>query len=388
MRPGFDRGQSSMTAPITYCTNCLEPNTRPDSNFEDDGRCLACHIAANTGEINWPARHKELEEIAIWGKENCATSYDCLIPVSGGKDSLRQSLYCRDELGLNPLLVTCAYPPQEQTDRGAANMGNLIELGFDCIYVSPGPDTWRRLMRAGFDIWGNLNKSTELPLYATAPRVATAYHIPLVVYGENPALSWGGSGGSFDGDANRLKYSNTLNGGDISWILDAGFDPGSLYWYTYPPDDDIHRANLRMIYLGYYISDFNDEVNASIAIDNGLTCRQGDDADPMQIGQITDFDALDCDFIAVNQMLKAMKFGFGKVSEQCSGFIRAGLMTRDEAIELTRLYDAKCDDRFVHKVCDFIGMTYDEFWEVAERWRNHDLWVQDGNDWRMKYPPE
>lgn len=374
---------------MQFCKRCLEPDTRPDCIFDDEGICYPCRYVEHEHEIQWEPRLRELDELVAWGKARNVSGYDCLIPVSGGKDSLRQAVYCRDELGLKPLLASCAYPPEQQTARGAHNIGNLIELGFDCIYVSPAPETWRTLMGEGFRRWGNIYKSTELPLYATAPRIAIAYHIPLVVYGENPALSWGSAGGSFDGDANKLKYNNTLQGGDLNWMLEAGVALEDLYWYTYPPEPDFERADLRMIYLGYYMSDFNDFVNGPFAVENGLESRTGFHADPENNGQLTTFDALDCDFIAINQMIKRMKFGFGKVSEQCSGAIRAGVMTREEGIELTEKYDGKCSPRYIRNFCKYIGIDEDEFWEVAESYRNLDIWETDTttNDWRLKYSP-
>jgi N-acetyl sugar amidotransferase len=373
---------------MKYCKVCIEPDTRPDASFDEAGICLPCRYARETAEIDWDARFRELEEIAAWAKSTNVSGYDCIIPVSGGKDSHRQAVYCRDRLGLNPLLVSCAYPPEQQTDRGAANMANLIELGFDCIYVSPGPETWRQAMRVGFTKFGNIYKSTELPLYAAIPKVAIAYHIPLVVYGENPAISWGGAGGSLDGDANRLKYSNTLSGGDMSWLLDEEFQEEDLYWYTYPSDEDIDRAKLRLIYLGYYMDDFNDFVNGPEAVANGLQCRDGEDADPEQTGNLEVFDALDCDFLSANQMIKRMKFGFGKVSEQCSMAVRWGRMERAKAVELTTNYDGRCAPRFIRAFCDFTGLSEDKFWEVAEQYRNPDIWERDGNEWKLKHPPE
>lgn len=373
---------------MQYCKRCLEPDTRPDAIFDDDGICFPCRYLEREPDIDWSARRAELEEIAEWGRARNVSSYDCLIPVSGGKDSHRQAIYCRDELGLKPLLVSCSYPPEEQTERGADNLENLINLGFDCTFISPGPETWRNLMREGFRRWGNIYKSTELPLYTCAPRVAIAYHIPLVIYGENPALSWGSAGGSFDGDANSMKNSNTLKGGDNEWMYQAGATDDELYWYTYPPEDDFERAGLRMIYLGYYIPDFNDFVNGPVAVKNGLKCREGFDADPENVGQITNFDALDCDFIAVNQMIKMMKFGFGKVSEQCSGAIRAGRMTRDEALEMTRRHDGNCAPRYIENFCNYVQISEEEFWEVAETYRDPKIWEQQDNNWSLRNPPK
>lgn len=371
---------------MRYCTNCLEPDTRPDSEFDEEGVCLPCRYFETLDQIDWGQRRRELDEIAAWAKERNVSGYDCIVPVSGGKDSHRQAIYCRDELGLKVLLVSCAYPPEEQTERGAANMANLIELGFDCVYVSPGPETWRNAMSVGFRKFCNIYKSSELPLYAATPKVAIAYHIPLIIYGENPAIAWGGSGGSKDGDASKLKYSNTLGGGDLTWLLEEGINPGRLFWYDYPSDEDIAEGGLRFIYLGYYLSDFLDFVNGEFAMAHGLTCREGDDADPEQSGNLQPYDALDCDFLIPNQMLKSVKFGFGKVSDQCSVAVRWGQLDRDEAIGLLQKYDGKCAPRYIEQFCRYIGISEEEFWAVAERYRNHDVWVRDGNDWRLRNP--
>lgn len=374
---------------MIYCKRCLEPNTRPDSLFDEEGICYPCRYK-ETGipNIDWEARRRELDEIAAWAKTTNVSGYDCIIPVSGGKDSHRQALFARDELGLRPLLISSAYPPEEQTERGAANMANLIELGFDSYVVSPAPDIWRRLMRVGFFKFGNIYKSTELALYATAPKFAIMFRIPLLIYGENPALSWGSAGGSMDGDANRLKYNNTLKGGDLTPYTEEGYDLKELYWYRYPSDDDVERAGLRMIYLGYYMSDFNDWTNAEVAMDNGLVPRTGVDATPEDIGQLTPYDALDCDFVQVNQLLKYLKLGFGKASEQMSGFIRGDLMNREEAVQLARELDGRCAPRYILKLCDFLRIDEETFWKVAEEYRNKDIWEPDGNDWRLKYPLE
>lgn len=376
---------------MRWCKRCLEPDTRPDCRFDDEGVCLPCRLLETAHEIDWDARWRELQEVVEWAKarrQKSVSGYDCIIPVSGGKDSHRQSLFARDELGLTPLLVSCAYPPEQQTKRGAHNLANLIELGFDCFAVSPAPDVWRRLMRVGFLEFGNWCKPTELALYASAPKVAIRYNIPLLVYGENPALSWGSAGGSFDGDANRMKYTNTLKGGDVEPYLEEGFTIDQMYWHRYPSDPHIERADLRMIYLGYYLEDFNDITNGRLALENGLEPRTGEDAVLEDIGQITTYDALDDDFVMVNQMVKYFKFGFGKASEQLSGMIRAGTMTRDAALEVVGRYDGKCAPRYIERFCRYIGITEEQFWEVAESYRDPEVWEPHGNSWRHKVPLE
>jgi N-acetyl sugar amidotransferase len=370
---------------MEYCKQCLDTNTNPGAIL-DDGVCLPCTYNSASDITDWSKRKQELHEICDWAKVNTNTPYDCIIPVSGGKDSTRQALYMRDEMGMNPLLVSCAYPPEQQTERGAYNMANLIKLGFDAHIISPSPQTWKQLVKFCFYRYGNIFKSCELALFSSAPKLALAYSIPLLVYGENAALQWGGKVTSRDGDAMKLKYSNTLQGGDISIYLKTGFDMEKLYWYRYPNDEVLEKCDMKSVYLGYYIPDFDDETNARIAIDNGLMVRVGQDADPEQTGSFTNYDALDDDFVIVNQMLKYFKFGFGKASQQLSGFIRTGKITRKDAIEMLKKSDGHCAPRFIKKFCDFIEISENEFWAHADSLRDSDIWFLNENGWQMRKP--
>jgi N-acetyl sugar amidotransferase len=371
---------------MRFCKKCCEPDTRPDCLFDEEGVCLPCRYHATFDQIDWAARKKEILGIAEWGRRHSKSGYDCIIGVSGGKDSHRQALYSRDELGLKPLLVSCTYPPEQQTERGAANLANLARLGFDVIAIRPAPQVYKTLFRWGILHFANWCKSTEMCLYASVPRIAVSYGIPLIFLGENPALSWGSAGGSLDGDANRMKYNNTLKGGDIKPLLESGVPIKEMFWYLYPSDHDMERANLRLVYVGYYMRDFNDYDNSRIAMENGMQPRFGRDAIPEDCGQINSFDALDDDFVVVNQMLKHLKFGFGKVTEQVSGAIRNHRMTREEAVEQVRKYDGRCAPRYVQHMCDYCGITVEQFWEIAERWRNPKFWEKDEKgDWRLRY---
>src|SRR5581483_747371 len=130
--------------------------------------------------------------------------------------------------------------------------------------------------------YGNLFRATELALYSAIPIVAIGQGIPLIFLGENPALAFGGNVGSLDGSANQLRQQNTLGGADLTPWLDMGFERKDLFWYAYPPDRDVQRAGLRMVYLGYYMKDFNDIVNSAFSLSKGLTPRLGVDADPAE----------------------------------------------------------------------------------------------------------
>jgi N-acetyl sugar amidotransferase len=369
---------------MKYCKECVQPNTRPGIKFDQNGVCLACFFAKEAKKVDWSVRRKELEKIADYGRSNNVSGYDCIIGVSGGKDSTRQSIFIRDELRLKPLLVSCQYPPEQLVERGAHNISNLISMGFDCITVAPNPKVWKKLMLQGFLKYGNWCKSTEMALYASAPKVAIAYHIPLIFLGENPAIALGDMGvGSITGDANKMKYYHTLQGGDPrkNKLATKEITDQDLIPYKYPSDEEIEWAKLRIVYLGYYIKDFTRFKNAEFAIKRGLSIRSDK---PEDIGDIYGFGALDEDYVIVNQMLKYLKFGFGQVTDQTAEAVRLKMMTRKKAIEFVKKYDGKCAERFIKNFCDYLGISRKKFWEVAESYRNKDIWRKNEGKWELK----
>ncbi len=262
--------------PMRWCKRCCEPDTRPTCVFDDEGICRPCGYAETYSQIDWVERRKTLDQIIAWAKKNNPSGYDCVIGVSGGKDSTRQALFAK-EVGLNPLLVSYAYPPEQLVERGAQNLANLVTLGFDAITVAPAPQTSKALMRYCFVNYGNLFNASELALYASTPKIAIAYRIPLILLGENPALSWGtAAGGSLDHRGNLIRHTNTLQGGDYRRFVPQGMEAKDVYWYRYPTDHELERGNLQIVYIGYFIADFNDHSNSRIAIENGLRVREGE----------------------------------------------------------------------------------------------------------------
>lgn len=372
---------------MKYCKKCVQPDTRPGIEFDGEGICPACRFMEKWPEIDWEARRNELNKLAEYGKSKNVSGYDCIIGVSGGKDSTRQALFVREELGLNPLLVCCSYPPEQLTERGAHNISNLISLGFDTIIDAPAPQTWKKLMREGFRRYGNWCKSTELALYASAPRVAIAYHIPLIFLGENPAIQLGDLNvGSITDDANRMKYCNTLGGGAIDWLLADGITEKDIIPYQYPSDEEMGWGNLVIRYLGYYWSDFTKVDNAAYSIARGLDLR----TDPSEdTGHIWGFQALDDDFVVVNQFIKYVKFGFGQVTDEVCEQIRFGRMSRQHGIELVKKYDGKCAKRYIEAFCNYIEISEEEFWTTVESYRSKEIWAKDSNgEWVLRIPLE
>ena len=176
---------------MKYCVRCLQPDTRPNTRFHENGLCPACHYIDELENVDWEERYEILQDLLKRYPRKPGQHFDCIIGVSGGKDSTRQALWIRDNLGLKPLLVCLSYPPEQVTQRGVDNLSNLMELGFDVVVSSLAPGTWRNLMREGFFRFTNWARSTELALYGSVPQLAIRYKIPLIFWGENPGLQLG-----------------------------------------------------------------------------------------------------------------------------------------------------------------------------------------------------
>jgi N-acetyl sugar amidotransferase len=370
---------------MKYCAKCLQPDTRPGTRFDKTGICPACNYHSSLATVDWDERRKELDEVVAFGQRNAQSGYDCIIGVSGGKDSTRQAIFVKGVLGMNPLLVNLGYPPEQATQRGIDNVANMIEHGFDCISVNPAPQVWRHLMREGFFKFTNWAKSTELALFSSVPRLAIAYQIPLIWWGENAALQLGDLNvmGKNGADGNSLRRMNTLGGGDITWLLSEEIKQNQILQYIYPSEQEMGRANLRITFLGYFWKDWSLIDNGNYSALRGLDVRR---EPPWEIGDPVGVTSLDEDWVTLNQMIKYLKFGFGRVTDYVNEDIRNGRMTREQGIALNEKYDGKCADHYIESFARYIGITVKEFWLQVDKAVNTDLFVKEGlGQYRPKF---
>lgn len=357
---------------MRYCKQCLNTDTRPGTIFTPDGLCPACHYQNSLEDHDFDERQDLLDEIKRYGEENSSKSYDCIIGVSGGKDSTRQALFVRDTLKMNPLLVCLEYPPEHVTQRGVSNLSNLVKLGFDIVTIYPDPIIWKKLVKKGFYEHGNYLKSCEIALFASVPRFAIAYQIPLIWWGENSALQLGESAvmGKTGFDGNNLRNMNTLGGGDIIWMLGDGITEKDLIQYTYPSEAEMQRAKIQIVFLGYFWKDWSTINNGLFAAARGIEFREND---PANTGDFLGITALDDDWHFFNQAIKYLKFGFGRISDDVNEEVRLGNMTRDEGIKLIEKYDGNYPKEKVEEFCRYLGISYTEFWANVDRYVNKDL---------------
>jgi len=363
---------------MKYCRNCLQPDTRPNTRFSEAGICPACDYFDRLKETDWDERYDILVDLLRNARRKPGQMFDCIIGVSGGKDSSRQALWARDKLGLKPLLVCLTYPPEQVTERGTDNISNLIELGFDVVISAPAPQTWKRLMAESFDRFTNWAKSTELALFSSVPQLAIRYGIPLILWGENPGLQLGDlkTLGKTGYDGNNLRYMNTLAGGVADWMYEAGATDRELLPYQYPLPGEFDEHGLQIVYLGWFLGDWSLVNNGMYAAASGLHLRT-DTVD--HTGDLKGVTSLDEDWVTLNQMIKYYKFGFGRVTDYANEEIRLGRMTRDEGISLVERYDDSCSPEYIASFCDYIGITVEAFWDKVFAALNRNLFDVTGD---------
>ena len=374
---------------MKYCKKCLTTDLRPNASFDEDGVCIACKFSQMEQEQSFAVKLKILQQKIKQNmqKRKKKGAYDCIVGVSGGKDSTRQAHWVRDRLGLRPLLVCGAYPPKQMTQIGADNLSNLIKMGFDLIVDTPAPQTASQLSLESFRKFGNVSKSTEMSLFATVPRLAIDLGVNMIFWGENPALQVGDSAveGIDEFDGNSLRNLNTLTEGGIDWIEDVLEDDKKYLQqhYIYPHEIEFEKAKIDIFYIGPAWDDWSNDSNSIYASLQGLTMRPGEED---ITGDITNASMIDEEFTNINMMLKYFKFGFGRTTDDLCERIRRGEVKRQEAIEIVKKYDGVCDDSIIKSYCNYVGIDIQEFWDIANRWVNKDLFeIYEGKRPKRKF---
>jgi len=217
---------------MKYCKKCVQPDTRPGIYFNEEGICGACLFQEELENIDWDRRGEELKQIANWAKKTTKSNYDCVIGVSGGKDSTFQSLVARDRLGLRPLLVNSE--PEGLNEIGRKNIENLKRLGFDVISMRPNPLVMKQCIKKDFYRILNPGKIMEYSLYSSSYIIASAFKIPLIIQGENPGLTLGvrNTGVGVDSDSLKANKLHTLSTPWQEYIGD-GITEEDLFFYHY-----------------------------------------------------------------------------------------------------------------------------------------------------------
>jgi N-acetyl sugar amidotransferase len=352
------------------------PDTRPNLVLDAEGVCNACRVHEARADVDWGARAAHFRRIAEWARDR-SSGYDCVVPVSGGKDSIWQVVTCLDH-DLKPLAVTWHTPGR--TPIGAANLASLVELGVDHVDYQVSPAVERRFMRAAFERLGDSGIPMHMALFAIPLATAVRFRIPLVVWGENSAVEYGTTGGEglgFAMDEAWLRRFGVTHG--TTWRDWVGPDlpERDLVAYRAPEIAELEAAGSIAIFLGHFFP-WDPARTAEVARGHGFRSEEAG----ARTGYY-DFADIDDHFISVHHHLKWHKFGFTRSYDNLSLEIRNGRMTRERAVAALRERGDETPNEDIARFLAFTGMTREEFDAVCERFRNPEVWTRRNGRWEI-----
>jgi len=351
------------------------PDTKPDLFFDDEGVCDACRSQdKKDSEIDWAARKRELGEVLERHRNKDGSNYDCIIPVSGGKDSTYQVHVIKNEFGLNPLCVT--FEPTLPSELGRRNLYNLRKMGVDLISFEKNPAVYKKLGREAFFRVGDHEWPNHLGIFTIPVRVAVAYKIPLLIWGENSQLEYGGPASATQRnvlDRRWLEEFGGLLGNRVEDMIGNGLTQKDLFPYTYPSDEELREVGVTGIFLGYYLK-WNAKEQVEIIKKLGFSVRDG----PVE-GTYVNYENLDCELVSIHDYLKYTKFGFGRATDHACLDIRNKLLSRNDALRIIKQYDGKLFKNRVKQFIDFYEMTEKDFFRVVDSFTNKAIFKTDGD---------
>lgn len=368
---------------VEYCKKCIMPSTKPSLSFDDEGICDACRAAEAKDEIDWKARKKELEELLDKYRNNDPKKYDCIVAVSGGKDSTFQVLVMKKIYKMNVLCVQ--FDPTTPSEVGRHNLENLRTLGVDLISLKANSVVNNRLCREGFVRVGDHEWPNHIGICAAVARLAVQLNIPLIIWGENTQLEYGG-GVKLYGGIKELTTKNVLDKeyaekiGD--WFVmnkghldELGVEEEAQQMYFYPSEEELKKAKIHGIFLGYYLK-WN--ARRHVELDKKYGWRLKDT--PVE-GTYSRYENLDDVLYPVHDYLKYLKFGFSRASDSACIDIHCNSkrLTRRNALILAARYDGVLSENTIEMFCKRFDMTKKEFFEVLEKYANKTIFKTDKN---------
>lgn len=360
---------------LRWCSTCLNMSTRPRIGFDDEGRCNACQWSIAKRELDWTTREAELA--ALLGQHRGqGRGFDCVVPVSGGKDGSYVAYQLKHKYGMNPLCVTVR--PPLPLILGELNLENFIESGYDHIRVSPDARVMRSINAHGFIEMGFPYYGWLTAIQSAVLRVALQFDIGLIFYGEDGEVEYGGTTETrqrpfYDVEYMRKVY---LEGG-LDRVLEAsGVSPRHRYLFEFPSAEETADGRLLIAHWSYF-ENWDPYRNYLVAREHcGLI-----EADTGNAGTFTNFAQNDQKLYALHAYLMYLKFGFGRATQDAGIEIRRGSMSREQALGLVRVYDGQYPEEFVPDYLEYYGMTIDEFESVLGRWANRELFELRNGRW-------
>jgi len=367
---------------MKYCNRCVYPQIAVNLNMDAEGICSSCRVFEKFNKLTpefWAQRKNKFEELVKEISKNKTSDYGCVIPVSGGKDSYYQAHMMASVYGLKPLLVT--YHGNNYLPEGDYNRDKMRHVfNADHIVFGPSVEVLKKLNRLCFRKMGDMNWHAHCGIRTYPIQVAVKFNIPLMIWGE---ISLDISGmfepEDFVEFSARTRHEHSLRGFEWYDMLDDKEEKLSekdLAWAKYPTDEEILKVGVRGLYIGNFFRWDPNKHSKMVQEKYGWKPREA----PFE-RTYRQFSNLDDRYESgAHDLLKFIKFGYGRASDHASKDIRDGYMTREEGVEMIKKYDHVISSDLYYWL-DYVGMTEEEFWETADTFRDPRVWRIENGEW-------
>ncbi len=367
---------------MIYCKKCVYPIATVNLEIGEDGICSSCKTFEAFEKIPeeiWKARKERLIKLLSKHLDNNKSNYDCLIPVSGGKDSYFQTHIVCKELNLKPLLMT--YHGNNFLPEGDYNRDMMrSHFNVDHIVWGPSIEVLKKLNRICFKRMGDMNWQNHCGIFSAPMQLAVKFKIPFVFWGE---INWDISG-MFDPDdfieySARVRHEHDLRGYEWYDFLDDQDDKlheKDMLWATYPSDKEILKVGLRGLYIGNFFKwDANNHTKQMIDL---YGWKQSEKPFERTYRRFSNLD--DRYENGIHDLMKFVKFGYGRCSDHASKDIRTGYLSREEGVKLVLKHDHIVSED-LHHWLDYVDMKEEEFWKIADTFRDKRVWEIKNKKW-------
>ena len=340
---------------IFWCTTCVAMSTRPRITFDAEGKCNACQWADRKKTLDWAPRQHQLEAL-LDGARKSDGGFDCVVPVSGGKDGSYVAYQLKHKYGMNPLAVTIN--PPLPLELGSRNLRNFIDSGFPHVAVSPDQETMRALNRHGLMEMGFPYYGWLIAISVAPAEIALRFDCDLVFYGEDGEVEYGGSSETENTPFIDFSYIENvyLEAGYEKVLRSAGIAGNKLGFFRFPSQESLRTERLKWMNWSYF-EDWDPYRNYLLAKEHcGL-----EESTATNLGTFTNFAQNDQALYALHVYLMYLKFGFGRANQDASIDIRRGAMSREQAVELVHLYDGSPPEEFRELYLDYFELSGEQF---------------------------
>ena len=312
---------------LQYCTRCCIPETQEGVTFDELGICRACQSSEQKMHINWIERENQLRQILDKAKQTSGSNYNCILPISGGKDSFFQAHVITQKYGMKPLAVTFSHNLYSET--GYYNLQLLLEtFNIDHIQFTPNRSLVNKLLKKSIYEIGDTCWHCHAGVGAFPLNIAVKFKIPLLIWGESIAESSG-----------RASYLDPVHKFDRDYFTkvsakitpdkmqDENISAHDMLPFELPSYEDIESVGVYGIHLGDFI--FWDDERQTEFIRDTYGWRETE-----MEGAYKGYKSAECIMAGMHDFTCYLKRGYGRGTFQASTDIRSGLLTREEGMAL------------------------------------------------------